>query len=171
MKTLREIFGDSVGPAQYAALVGTAVGMVAAVVVLGFLLHQSHQEIARLGGETTTSEGPELSSVITELKRQIAHEEEHAAENNEADLFVLKDIDLELSFTVKQERSVEGKLEPKLIAVTSTTSVSSERVQKMTFHLIPVQPEISAGSAHDGLSSEPPPPKAAQAAPLRRNGR
>jgi len=159
MTKLREITQRELRSAHKTAAVGAVVSVIAATAILAFLLHQSRNQVSRLKAESAMSEGPELSSVISELKRQIAQEEERAAANNEADLLVLKNVDLEISFTVRQERNVEGKLEPRLIAVTDSTSVSSERVQKITFHLSPAQPDLHRFTGSDGLTSQAPPPK------------
>ena len=104
-------------------------------------------------------DGPSLSSVITELKRQIAEEEEHAAATNEADILTVKDIDLEISFTIKEEKTIEGKFEPKLIAVTNTNALSAERIQKLIFHLAPSEPRLAIRGTKQGFTSTPPPPK------------
>jgi hypothetical protein len=159
MMEILKLFHDRAKSLKYLALIGTIASVLAAALIMAYLLHKSHEELSRLQAQTPTSEGPDISSVITELKQQIAKEEEHAAANNEADILVLKAVDLELSFTVTEERTVEGKLEPKLIAVTSNTSVSSERVQKIVLHLDPAQPIIDTFRGNDGLSTQPPAPK------------
>jgi hypothetical protein len=159
MRPLYKSVHDRAQPYKHLALIGTIASVLAAALVMAYLLHTSQAEISKLRAETPLSEGPDISSVVTELKEQIAKEEEQAAANDEADILVLKSIDLELSFTVTQQKNVEGKFEPKLIAVTSNTSVSSERVQKMVLHLSPTQPVLDRFQGNDGLTAQPPPPK------------
>jgi hypothetical protein len=159
MEPIKNIIHDQAKSYRNLALAGTVASIVAAAVFMAYLLHKSQEELSRLKSQTTTSEGPEISSVISELKKQIAQEEKYAAENNEADILVLKAVDVELSFTVKQERTSAGTLETKLTAVTSTTTVSSERVQKIVLHLNPAQPRIAQFSGTDGLTDQPPAPK------------
>lgn len=130
-------------------------------VAAGFFAYTSHRErvkLLALQHRSFSGEGPELSEVLNDLKRQIVEEEEQTARENIADSWGIRNIDLEISFTVKEEQTTEGKFESKLVAVTDTSSISGERIQKVTFHLEPKQLNFPrVGGAINPLTAPPPP--------------
>jgi hypothetical protein len=129
---------------------------VAAIGYLGWRTYSDEQLLHTYQKQTVFDEGRELSQVITEIKKQIAVEQKTTAGANLADTWKIHDIDLELSFTVKQERTSEGQAETKLIAVTDTRNISAERVQRVTFHLLPVTQNFSPVGP-TGITTPPPP--------------
>lgn len=112
--------------------------------LIGFSIDQ-HSQIERLRGQGTWSEGPELGQVMEQLQQQIAQAQIEAAERNEADAWKINSIDLELSFTVKEERGADNSVDTKFLTVTDKSNLSAERVQKITFHLNPNQLNFASG--------------------------
>jgi hypothetical protein len=136
------------------------IAVLAAIGLFGCFVWRNHDlkrqlQVYQQQGALTS--GPELSQVVTDIKEQIATEQKQTAKSNLADTWQIHDIDLELSFTIKQEQTSEGHAETKLIAVTDTRNISAERVQRVTFHLLPVPQDFQKPGIPG--TSTPPPPK------------
>lgn len=134
----------------------TFLFLIIAIIFLTWRAHEYRMQLQTYQGQTVFSEGPDLGAVLHEVKQQIAASQEDAARAGEADTWKIDDIDLELSFTIKQEQSSEGHAETKLIAVTDTRNISAERVQRVTFHLSH-NSQYFPGQSGPGATTTPPP--------------
>lgn len=93
----------------------------------------------------------QLSRLIEAVKKDLASAELARIDRKEAPLFILNDVDLEISFVVRSSVDATGKVALEFVAVDSTTSWGAERIQKVRVNLTsaPVMREQQAATISD----------------------
>lgn len=109
--------------------------LVAIIVLLIFLL--VHKHWFNRSSNTNPSQEIGIKNLVEKVRSELKQAEEERQKANESALFKVDKFDLEINYVVKIDSTATAgiKLEP--ITVGGQTETSSEKVQKITLHLIP----------------------------------
>jgi Trypsin-co-occurring domain 2 len=81
----------------------------------------------------------EITELIRDVKKQIVEASILAEDNKETPYFRLKDVDLEINYTVKNSGTSSGKTEFYVISADNSSQTDLEKAQKITLHLDAIQ--------------------------------
>lgn len=87
----------------------------------------------------------DLDILIRKVKQELAAAEQERVTNREAALFELKQFDLEVSFVMRARSLGSGKVEYVPVVVSTELELGSERVQRITLHMI-AAPRLSGSN-------------------------
>jgi hypothetical protein len=77
-----------------------------------------------------------LQELIEQVKSELIDAEKERINKNQQSLFILKDFDLEIKFTVNEKHEKSGKIEYEVVTIGGNESVSLEKVQTIKLHMI-----------------------------------
>jgi len=109
------------------------VGLLAIVPVVGGF-------ISAPSNNGSSEEELGIQQLITSVKDELTKADRERQNKGELALFEVKDFDLEINFTVKKSKSLDGKLEYKVVTADSKVDVAQEKIQKITLHMATIQP-------------------------------
>ena len=75
-----------------------------------------------------------LDTLLQQVKHDLVKVDSTGSANNEAKLFKLKNLDLELNFIVSEEHDKQTGLSYNVLTVSSDNKYSTEQVQKIMLH-------------------------------------
>ncbi len=146
-----------------------AGGVLAAAVVFGlpYFIGSLRQTAAQ-----NQSKELQLTELIREVKQQIIEASRQAAASGEDPLLKLKDVDLEINYTVKVSGTTSGKAEFYVLTADNSSQTDLQTAQRIVLHLgaienfenkiIPADKPIE-GDQKDTVTHDPtPPPKRKQ---------
>lgn len=81
----------------------------------------------------------EVTELIREVKKQIIEASRQAEDNQEAPFFRLKNVDLEINYTVKNSGNTSGKTEFYVLTAENSSQTDLEKAQKIVLHLDAIQ--------------------------------
>lgn len=113
--------------------------LIIIIALLIFLLVHKHWT-----SRPSDSNQPEelgISSFVEKVRTELYQAEEKRLKTNEAALFKLDKFDLEINFVVKSSLTANGSITHELVTVSGQTETSSEKVQKITLHMIAASAE------------------------------
>lgn len=138
-----------------------------AILILVALLAYKHRTLPRAD---VADNGMGIDELVQCVKAELVKADEDTRKLKQAPTFRVSGFDLELNFVVKNRNTVKGGLQTELIAVGSEAEVASEKVQKITLHMLPLEPEngsqsatsvtVSADKTQSRVIGAQPPPKA-----------
>jgi hypothetical protein len=91
-----------------------------------------------------------VTEFIRQVKSELNRAEDERIKNQEEAGFRLKDFDLEISFVVKVSSAQNGKVEYQLVTVDNQLRSDSERIQKLTLHMVTVEPSVAPSDENGG---------------------
>ena len=109
-----------------------AGGVLAAAVVFGlpYFFGRLRQTAAQ-----NQAQELQLTELIREVKKQIIEASREAAANGEDPLLKLKDVDLEINYTVKVSGTTSGKAEFYVLTADNSTQTDQQTVQRIVLRL------------------------------------
>jgi hypothetical protein len=105
----------------------------------------------------------QLKDLIRQVKAELSAAAKESIDGQEAPMFELAGVTLEINFVIENEQSAEGGFKAKLLAIVSANvgakvTYSSEQVHKVTVQLLPcVEDKPTKMSPPSAGQSEPPP--------------
>jgi len=121
------------GPSRQRRLIlYVAGGVLAAAVVFG--LPYFFGGVRQTAAQNQSKE-LQLTELIREVKEQIIEASRQAAARGEDPLLKLKDVDLEINYTVKVSGTTSGKAEFYVLTADNSTQTDLQRAQRIVLHL------------------------------------
>ena len=97
--------------------------------------------------------GLEIGSLIRMVKTELMNADSQRINNNESALFILKDFEMEISFTVTSTNRGGAKMDYKFVTVEGGSETANEKIQKLTLHWDAI-PEVKDTLWNESDSSE-----------------
>jgi len=112
--------------------VGMVIMIVALLSLFFFVINSNVNNASFRSSKDTV--GLEIGSLIRMVKTELMKADSQRINQNESALFVLKDFQMEISFTVTSTNRGGAKMDYKFVTVEGGSETESGKIQKLTLH-------------------------------------
>lgn len=106
--------------------------------------------------QTQEPEGLRIRDLVRQVKQELSEADSIAQSHHEMALFDLEEFDLDVSFVVRSKNAATGKAGYELLAVESSTELSTERLQHIHLRWKAAAPESVRLATDPGLADDVP---------------
>ena len=121
------------------------VATLAAVALTPYVLAFLKPLVGPRGG-STQDEGLGIKELVAGVKEELVKSEEERILRGEAPLFIVKDLDLEISFVIRASTKHSSGARFQVLVIDNELQTGAERIQKLTLHMTAVPPSAETQS-------------------------